>query len=83
MCILGPDLINNVWRITPCTVIYRRHVAELSRGQAKFTNRLGVRSIYPSRPRVCGRSGSPRFGLRNLVIGPTREREREREMRPD
>lgn len=38
--------INNVWRITPCTVIYRRHVAELSRGQAKFTNRPGAAAVF-------------------------------------
>jgi len=72
--ILGPDPINNVWRITPCTVIYRRHVAELSRGQAKFTNRLDVRSICSTWPRVCGCSGSPRSGLRSLVIRLLRER---------
>ena len=72
--ILGPDPINNVWRITPCTVIYRRHVAELSRGQAKFTNRLDVRSICSTWPRVCGCSGSPRSDLRSLVIRLLRER---------
>lgn len=69
--ILGPDPINNVWRITTCTVIYRRHVAELSRGQAKFTNRRPFDSLVAAAMCFAAvRSDSPRFGLRSLVRGP-------------
>lgn len=58
--------------LPPCIAIYRRHVAELSRGQAKFTNRLGG----PFDLSVCGRvfAASPRLSaFSGRVIGPREE----------
>jgi len=68
--ILGLDSINNVRRPTPVT--HGGNMAELSRGQAKFINRLGVRSIRdcwsPLRSRI--RERRARFSLRPRVSAP-------------